>query len=446
MKKNSVYVIALLALVFCFSLTCSPEGTSKVTITIDLGTHNKSASNAPESSIIDRVLRFFAKNAEAAPPSHINSITLNVTGDGMDTITKSYASPSIPDTITLEIPAGDSRTFELLAYTASATLRGVTTRNLTSGATVTIPIQMGVYETKIIFPNPDIDGGSPSIIQLDSIDDSVVEYIVYADLTSVLSTVFRPWDIDYDNQGRIYFANNGYSSYDPYVIRIHDFTNINPERISQDPVNVGIKCVAIDRSRNNLYFSNGSNLQRVDLSTATFPDSGTSVNLSNISGTPAIIALSVDDTGMLYIADSQSGSHQVLKLNPNDGAIINSYSTNINFDLNVSGPTYTYGALKINNNNLYIANFGGADNYILLQLNLNLSLITNYGIRYTTPPDTTRGVFYGPHFFCGIRNDKFYILDEIGEGGSAYDKLIAMDDMNGTNWTVNESFSFFFDC
>lgn len=406
MKKNSVYVIALLALVFCFSLTCSPEGTSKVTITIDLGTHNKSASNAPESSIIDRVLRFFAKNTEAAPPSHINSITLNISGDGMDTITKSYASPSIPDTITLEIPAGDSRTFELLAYTASATLRGVATRNLTSGATVTIPIQMGLYETKIVLP----DYNNNRIVQIDDLS---------LPLTAPNwkeASITYPYDIDFSSDGKIYIAIRQFGTDGARIVRLDDITASASTLTALNKLD-GYIALCIDRrDRNNnlIYYATEYQIYRANLDgTNEF----TSYNMTNIG---TVRGLNITSTGLLLIAHNNASLGQEFSIyDPaGTGTIINTLSYNLGgsdprtWDL-AEINSRIYGALHdiYNDPIIFIREF---------YINASNQLIEEGSI-YTNQ-------LYGPHKFINTHSNKIYFLND----GSTLNSLSVIDDITGT--------------
>ncbi len=388
-----------------------------------------------------------SNNFAGAPPTNITSYTLRISGSGMSTINETYAAGTTQ--ISLEVPAGNAREIELLcdidpsSPSAALSFLGSTTEDLASGDTVTVSLEMMLYETKLVFPNPNTD---TRIIQLDSLNDPSPSELRLAQVNpsnEVISS-FNPWDIDFDNQGRIYIANNWFVTDDDSVIRIDNFVTPNPYKVAKDGNLNGIKAIAIDRINNYLYYSEGTRIRRTNLSTASFPDTGSIINITNIPGTPLFAAIAVDNDGMLYIGDTQSGNQQVVKLNPNNG-VVELYTTDINFTMNNGAGDMIYTALMIRDSYLYVGNYGGANNRILLQLSTDLAFVDGYGIRNTSTPDTATGHFYGPHFFVGIREDEFYIMDEIGDSGG-YDKLVYIEDMNGTGWDYNDSFTFFYDC
>ena len=76
-----------------------------VTITLDFGHHT--AQNQP---VIEKILRFFSTEAYAQTAPNIASIEVNVTG-GVD-IDRSFAAD---DSVTMNVPVGRSRTFEVIA-------------------------------------------------------------------------------------------------------------------------------------------------------------------------------------------------------------------------------------------------------------------------------------------------------------------------------------------
>ena len=210
--------------------------------------------------------------------------------------------------------------------------------------------------------------------------------------------------------------------------------------------------------KNYLYYVNDDDeLYRVDLSTASFPEQGTAIDISDISGTATIIAMAVDEEGMLYIADAGDtgvdGDDSFIKFNPNTEQVIKSYSTNIDFrqgEIPVNlGSIQNLSDIIISYGYVYLLNFGVTNGNLILKFNTDLELIDGYGTKAPDlATDTARGHFYGPHIFAGLRKDKFYILDEMGsqQMGLGYDKLISMDDMDGNNWDYNDSFPFFYDC
>jgi hypothetical protein len=420
MKIKYFFTLLLSVLIFSsLTLSCNSGGVSKVTIHINLGLNNQNASNAPGSSIIDRALRFFAKDVEAqTAPTNLNKITLYVTGSNMDTISFNY-TPPLPSTITVEVPAGDSRMFELLAYTPSATLRGFATRNLSSGATVTIPIQMKIYETKLIIP----DWYNSRIIQIDNM--SGIGWITRSAITGLNQQV-RPYDIDFDNSGKIYLANNrgGSAMGDNCVISIDDFNSNNiyfypsiSVRSAAPFYDYGVVSIAVDRINNFIYYAL-SPFGSSYLFRAVIGDNSTHTGLA-ILGITAIRGLAVDENGILYIAgESGSSIPTVFRYNPTDQLVTGTYQANLLMPWDV----------LVKNNYLYISDYDKVNPYDsskILQLSLNLNYINQFG----TAGSST---FYGPHRFLAILNNRFYLIDENEDTTSETERIIAFDNFNSS--------------
>jgi hypothetical protein len=414
MKNKYFFRLFLLLIIFSFvTLSCNSGGTSKVTITIDLGLGNKAAFNAPENSIIDRVLRFFAKDAEAAPPTNLTSLTLNITGDGMDTITQSYTAPP-PSTITVEVPAGESRMFEILAYTPSATLRGVATRSLAGGATVTIPITMGLYETKIVIP----DWYSQRLVQINdmtgagwrSINNSSIGY----------TPTFQPSDIDFDSQGRIFIANRASSTGEVGIMRIDDISDISYTAIVSNPtISAAVNAIAIDRINGLMYYGISSGtylLYRFNLNTLV----NQGITLTGIT-LVSIRGLAVDETGNLYIAAT------INIAGSNYPRVIKYDTVTTNITQYSSDLIYPWDVV-IKNGYLYVADYDNIfpyDSSKIVRLSLDLGYIDQLG----TAGSST---FHGPHRFLAILNNRFYLIDEDENTTSEVERIAAFNNFSST--------------
>jgi hypothetical protein len=416
MKNKSIFGISLLVLITCFSLSCNSAGTSSVTITIDLGLQNAGAFNAPESSIIDRVLRFFAKDAEAAAPSHITSLTLNITGEGMDTITQNYTTP-IPSIITAEVPAGKSRTFELLASSASATLRGTARRNLSGGATISIPIQMRLYETKIIVS----DYNNNRIVQFDK-NYSSSSWISKTGFSGFTGN-FRPFDIDFDGKGRIYISNEGFAANDGRIIRVSQITTAadSCDLIGTQGSSTTKRGIAIDRVNNYLYYTDSSlaRLYRYNINTES-EDGYLTLPRAYIFG------IDIDNNGYAYIVCNYTyygtGTYNyILKYNVNTQNTETYVSTNSadNYVTWLNDPW----DIIIKSGYVYVTDRSNAQ---VIQLDQNLV----HQQTLSTSPDETYS-FLGPHRFVAILNKKIYVTDD---NSSDTARLFAFDDINGNNW------------
>jgi hypothetical protein len=139
--KRVIVCIALATL--CFAAGCSYENTA--TVTIDTGIRQQA-----QFSWFDRVLAFFSLSqplqADPVPgnlPYSIYSITVTITAGDMETISQSI--PMDTGKITLEVPAGSQRTFEVVGYD-SDNMRyygGITTVDLSPGQQVNLNIEMG---------------------------------------------------------------------------------------------------------------------------------------------------------------------------------------------------------------------------------------------------------------------------------------------------------------
>jgi len=430
MKNKSFFGIILLVLISFIFLNCSSPGTSNVTIHINLGLNKASAANTFENSIIDKIFRLFTKDVEAqTAPSHVTSIELNVTGSGMDSIHQTYTSPDIPDSIDLEIPSGPSRLFEVLAYTPSATLRGAVTESLVGGTTVTIPIRMSTYETKIIIP----DYQNYRIVQIN--DMTGTGWSVRSTISGI--NQFRPYDVAFDRQGRIYITNNvgGSAMGDNGVIRLNHFTDTSPYLYPDSTrrngllYDYGIVAVTIDINNNYIYYARSAALYREDLNDTTpTHDSFTTLSTTAIG---TFRGITCDDQGLLYLAGTTSlGSPAIFIYNPSTQTVITSV-TNLDIPLLTAAPWH----LLLKGSYLYVANpmTSGTNNQILLLNKDTLQFIQGYG-NYSLAI-TTQGYFYGPRHFVAVLNRKIYIIDE-GPDMSETSKLISMDDINGTNWEV----------
>jgi hypothetical protein len=416
MKNKSVIGICILTLIFSLLiLSCSPGGTSKVTIMIDLGLQNKAAINTYENSIIDRVFRFFVKNAEAqSAPSNITSLTLNITGDGMSTITQNYTTP-IPDTITIdEVPSGSSRTFEVLAYTPSATLRGAATRDLAGGETVTIPISMGLYETKIVIP----DWYSQRLVQIDDMLGS--NWIPRTGANIGYSGTFQPSDIEFDSQGRIYITNRAYSTGEVGIMCIDDINDTSYTSIISNPtISSAVNAIAINRNNGIIYYGIGSGTYL--LYSCNLNGSGNlGITLSGIT-LVSIRGLAVDDIGNLFIAATiniaGSNYQRIIKYEPTT-TTVSTYSTDLIYPWDV----------VVKGNYLYIADYDNIfpyDSSKVVRLSLNLDSIDQLG----TAGSST---FHGPHRFLAILNNRFFLIDEDENTTSEVERIVAFDNFSST--------------
>ncbi|NMB64635.1 MAG: hypothetical protein GYA16_07170, partial [Spirochaetes bacterium] len=137
----------LITLLVAALFACSYENTA--TVTIDTGIRQQA-----QLSLFDRVLAFFSLaqplQADPVPGTvYVYSIIVNVTANDMETITRDV--PLDTGKITLEVPAGSQRTFEVVGYDDGGNryYGGITTVDLSPGQQVNLNIEMGELNNKI---------------------------------------------------------------------------------------------------------------------------------------------------------------------------------------------------------------------------------------------------------------------------------------------------------
>ncbi len=400
------------------------------TVVINLGL--PADDTASDRFLVDRLRRLFARDAIAqTAPAAFSTIRVRVTAADIGVIEKEFNPYG---TITLTVPAGSLRQFEVTAYvaagdpSAATSFRGTAYANLPAGQTVTVPVAMGLNETKIVVP----DWGNQCVVFIDNFTTPNWTKRTVVEWTAV-SSPFRPYDVDFDNRGRIYIANNTTQG----VIRVDDINGVNIIASSAGIFggHGNIVTIAVDRVNQLAYFATTIALYRSNLD-------GSSTISRSLSSTPIspsshfIRGIDVDAEGMLYIVAEpmSAGTSYIVKYNPaTESQIGSSYSTSLAnpWDVIVRG------------SNIYVANYGQySAGYHILQFtftNNTFNLTAHNGSRSTLTTGT--GYFYGASRFLAIRNDLFFIADS-NHGATAidYDKLAAFRDMAFTGWSTFGSY------
>ncbi|HPV41667.1 MAG TPA: hypothetical protein PKX40_10845 [Spirochaetota bacterium] len=440
--RSQIHVLMSIIIAMFFFSDCSDSEPrtgllgQTSTVIINLGLPN---DHAADTSIIDKVRRFFARDAIAqTAPAAFNSVKVRVTAADIGIIEKEFNPYG---TISLNVPAGNLRQFEVIAYVAptpqiaALSFSGTAITNLTPGDTVSIPVMMRINETKIVVPDAGNTGIHPGrIIMFNNISDAASTWIAQTTFPGFSGTL-RPFDIDFDARGRIYIAN--YSN--PGMIRIDDMNGTNLIQgsttnfeISNSAIN-SVVTVAVDKINNVVYFAQVTALYRSNLD-------GIGTEQLSLTGTGFgttyyIKGIDVDNTGMLYIVGPNNtfgGPPQLIKYNPNTQQIMGSPYSIISSASNIS---QIYDVL-FRNPFVYVANFGGSDGNQILQLsysNSTFNLVANNGTKNTTTPE--RGNFYGASRFLAIRNDVFIIADS-GQATITpdYDQIVSFGDILFTTW------------
>ncbi|MBP7734982.1 MAG: hypothetical protein KA369_03325 [Spirochaetes bacterium] len=432
MKRTVSSVLPFaLSIIFSLAFSCSDSerhlpyvGKNAATVVIQLSLPGE--ETATNRSMVDRILRFFTRDAMAqTAPAAFSSYTVNVTAAGIPILTQTFTST---DTLTFTVPAGSARRFEVIANvsagdpSAALSFRGITTLDLAAGQTVTVPVIMIVNETKIVIP----DYRMAQLVQIDSLETGNATWKINA-LGYGFNANF--YDVDFDARGRIYIGRYSPGLNNYVVIRINNMDSSTYDIIVNS--STGVNAIAIDRSNNYLYYATSattSALYRVRCNTGETP----TALYTATAPIQTIRGMAFDGSeNVLYMAGvNNSGQQAIFKYSLNTLSVINTYVN--------ATQLYAPWHVLIKDPYIYVANLNGANGYRILMFNKNLDFLQGYG-NGTTSINTTQGWFYGPRRFLAILNRKITIIDD--DDAADVDKLISMDNINGDGWTTYGSYS-----
>ncbi|TFH40936.1 MAG: hypothetical protein E4G96_06550, partial [Chrysiogenales bacterium] len=323
-RRLALIPAALAVLIMTFSCSDSehriPFGATRVVINMGLPAETPDA----ELGLIERIRQLFVPDAIAqSAPAAFSSLLVRVTGADIGAIEESFGAYG---TITMNVPAGDLRVFEVTAIvapgdpSAAASFKGTTSATLPAGATVNVPVVMGLNETKIVMPDPwPFLPPNYRIIQIN--DMTGAGYIIRTGPEISFAGNFIPWDIDYDAMGRIYIATNCPPTLGLHrVIRVNNINDTAYYPVA-DNGPTGVIALAIDRSRGYLYYASANALMRCNI------DGTNNIGLMTISGIDTITGLSIDGSGVLYISGSFSTDSTIFRYDPFNQVIMNTYSS-----------------------------------------------------------------------------------------------------------------------
>jgi hypothetical protein len=339
-----------------------------------------------------------AVSVSRALPVDIASVALIVGGPGMDTITDAFAAGTTGATLT--IPSGAGRTFTLLVNTPSATLIGTSTVDLAPGETKDITVSPVLSGTQIIVP----DLGNGRLVQI--ADMKGTGLTTFADLVNAPN----PYDVDFDDQGRIYVASSSFSA--DGVFRIDDINGGNYTHIAGN-VNSTVQSIAMDRTRGLLYYVEGSSLYKIQVT----PTVG--VEQPPLMSFETVKAIAVDADGFVYVVCYSSPSDIVEKIDPNAASVVANSSASFTF----SNPW----DVLVNGDYVYVSDNGARQ---IVRLTKNLQFVDSF-------PGPVGDNFVGPEQFVAIPNHPITVIDETPYSAQG-NRIVSFNDMTGAGWTVYE--------
>ncbi len=371
--------------------------------------------------------------------SIVNSVTLTVRGPGMDPVEVSYSS--LPSTINIAVPEGNDRVFELsvglnrtftenpaIPYTS---YKGTAMADVTSDSAV-VKLTMGIGSTKIIVP----DTYNNRLVQIDDMSGAGWTELKGSDIASFgnIDSNFVPSDVDYDEYGNIYVANDVNGTVYGGIWRFTSITDTTPIPVLSSAA-YGMKAVAVDRENDKVYglYYNSQSAQDVvyynDYAGSLGAGTGMiySINGDFGSGIYSICA----DSGYLYVAGERG--------NPSSTMVIRKYwNSNTTAIVAYDGSAFEIPEdMLLLENRLYVSIGGGDPNTVAriekFDLDLNHASGTFSLGSYADDP-TGEKQFAGPGKFLATMNDTLTVMDGNTSGNNLDSRLVSFDNIAGDDW------------
>ncbi len=350
----------------------------------------------------------------------VSSVTVTVTGPDMEDITTTYTSSTPSNstwTLTLEVPSGADRKFEVSAdvtdsVNAILSYYGSAEEPVIDENHTTVDIYMGISRMKIITTNPYVPfspgpGEVPSITVMDDMKGTNWKRITNTDLGWTVG-VFQPWDVDVDQYGNIILVSNDGGTPSGALGRIASLSV--PVYTPLQSGAIPFVSVAVDRENSKIYYASASGLYRCDYDGS---------NVETLSGTFGDIkGIALDDDGMLYLVDNEA-TDKIEKYDPETESVVKtgSITSNLLEDIMVKGD-YVYVA-------------DGYNKQIVKLNKSDLSIVATYN---------DGGNLYGPRRFVATLNSGIYFADESDISANA--RLVYIDDINGNGYTEFGSYGY----
>lgn len=354
--------------------------------------------------------------------SDVGSFGITVSGEDMDPVSDSGDASTTQ--FVVEVPDGTERTFEVTANISSSStsaalaFTGSSVTDLTAGQPASVSVTVDqLSKTKIVIPDP--ENSRYRLVQIDDMSGAGWTKLQGTDLGWGSNYDFQPFDVDFDNEGRIYIANNITSGGHGRIIRINDISGAGVYEYTN--VNSQIRCLAVDRVNEILYYSDGSTLWKCSLD-------GTGNTTLDVTGISSIRGLAVDGNGKLFISRAGTSVDLIFRYNPSTESIEKSYGS---ADTNMA----TAWDVLANGGSIFVANYQGSSGYLIMEFDSELNYVDSFGDQAGDPENPTQDEFLGPHRFVAIVNRKITVIDEFDDMDvNDVERLVSIDNLSGSGW------------
>lgn len=168
--KNITILNFITAAILLAAMGCSnaEKGTSKVTV--NLGNTAKLSAAKDRTDIISSAVN---PQAKQTAPSNLTSLTLKITGSGMEDMVFTYTA-GIPSSIQVEVPSGKQRNFTVSAISGTYYYEGNAGADLEANVDATLAVTMGIQYSSVTLV-PSFGSSTPPGITSYKVSASVTE-------------------------------------------------------------------------------------------------------------------------------------------------------------------------------------------------------------------------------------------------------------------------------
>jgi hypothetical protein len=348
-------------------------------------------------------------------PDIVDTVSVQVTGDNMEPIEEEVASEE--DSLTLDVPSGNDRTFSVSVENETSTFSDNETIDLPSGELVTLPLEVDLSDINLIIPDRGGFGSADDrLIQVENIEGDGWTEIEGDSLPLDTNEALSFNDIDYDQFGRIYTTIHNSSTNKSSIIRFNTIGNFDSGFKVTAPTGE-ILGLAVDRTSDTIYFSydGGYSIAKTDYEGADLYEYS-----DHSFGTP-ILGMAVDASGFLHLVTPTGGDGDtVIRFDPAGSGSIKSGNYQI----------YAPFDVTFKNGSLYVAGEEIDDTPTIYKLDADYGVSTTPEKLQSNPADPGE-TFDGPQQFLPAVGSSIFVIDDDQTLGA---RIIKIDGIPGSNW------------